>query len=57
MHLGYGNEKQNYELNGTVLAETTEEKDWGVLIDNDLKFSRHIKGVVAIAMGCTGLKN
>ena len=44
MHLGYGNEKQNYELNGTVLAETTEEKDLGVLIDNDLKFSRHIKG-------------
>ena len=29
MHLGYGNEKQNYKLNGTVLAETTEEKNRG----------------------------
>ena len=55
MHLGYGNEKQNYELNGTVLAETTEEKDLGVLIDNDLKFSRHIKGVVAKANRMIGL--
>ena len=49
MHLGYGNGKQEYELNGTVLSESREEKDLGVLIDNDLKFSRHIKGIVAKA--------
>ena len=55
MHLGYGNGKQEYELNGTVLSESREEKDLGVLIDNDLKFSRHIKGIVAKANRMIGL--
>ena len=39
MHLGYGNAKYEYELNNTTLSESTGEKDLGVLIDNDLKFS------------------
>merc|ERR1711872_845753 len=55
MHLGYGNAKQEYNLDGTVLLETKEEKDLGVLIDNDLKFSRHIKGIVARANRMIGL--
>ena len=45
MHLGYGNGKQEYELNAAFLSDSTEEKDLGVLIDNDLNFSRHIKGI------------
>ena len=45
MHLGYGNAKQEYNLDGTVLLETKEEKDLAVLIENDLKFSRHIRGI------------
>jgi len=46
MHLGYGNAKHEYELDGTFLAETTAEKDLGVLIDNELKFSKHIRSKV-----------
>ena len=55
MHLGYGNGKQEYELNGTVLTESKEEKDLGVLIYNDLKFSKHIKGIVGKANRMIGL--
>ena len=49
MHLGYDNGKHEYNLNGTTLLETTEEKDLGVLIDNKLKFSSIIKSIVAKA--------
>ena len=55
MHLGYGNYKHEYNLGGQKLAETTEEKDLGVLIDNDLKFTRHIRGIVAKANRMIGL--
>ena len=55
MHLGYDNGKHEYNLNGTTLLETTEEKDLGVLIDNKLKFSSHIKSIVAKANRMIGL--
>ena len=43
MHLGYNNPKYEYSLNDTVLMETTAEKDLGILVDRELKFSKHIK--------------
>ena len=49
MHLGYVNAKHEYELDGTTLAETIAEKDLGVLIDNELKFSKHIRSKVSQA--------
>ena len=49
MHLGYSNAKHEYELDGTTLDEMTEEKDRVVLIDNELKFSKHIKSKVSQA--------
>ena len=55
MHLGYGNTKHEYNLNGTVLLETEAEKDLGVIIDNKLKFEQHIKGIVAKANRMIGL--
>ena len=55
MHLGYGNNKHEYNLGGETLLETKEEKDLGVLIDNELKFSRHIRGIVAKANRMIGL--
>ena len=55
MHMGYGNDKHKYNLGGEELAETTEEKDLGVLIDNELKFTRHIRGIVAKANRMIGL--
>ena len=45
MYLGDNNPKHEYRLNGTVLEETVEERDLGVLVDNKLKFENHIKGV------------
>ena len=55
MYLGYDNAKHEYSLNGTTLAETEEEKDLGILVDNKLKFSRHIRGIVARANRMIGL--
>ena len=55
MHLGYDNGKHEYNLNGITLKETKEEKDLGVLIDKDLKFSSHIKSIVAKANRMIGL--
>ena len=55
MHLGYDNGKHEYNLNGTILSETIEEKDLGVLIDNKLRFSSHIKSIVAKANRMIGL--
>lgn len=55
MHLGYGNAKHEYSIGGETLSETTEERDLGVLIDNELKFTRHIRGIVAKANRMIGL--
>ena len=46
MHLGRTNPKNSYNMGVNNLTETTEEKDLGVLIDNELKFEKHIKGIV-----------
>ena len=55
MHLGYGNMKHEYNLNGSILAETKEERDLGVLVDNELNFSKHIRSIVAKANRIIGL--
>ena len=55
MHIGNGNPGHKNNLNGTVLAEMKSERDLGVVIDNELKFSKHIKGIVAKANRMLGL--
>ena len=55
MHIGYKNPKQVYSMNNTRLSETTELKDLGVLVDNELKFSPHIKTIAARANRMIGL--
>ena len=40
LHLGYGNIKQHYTLAGLNIEQTIEERDLGVVIDEDLKFRR-----------------
>ena len=47
MHFGNKNPKQSYCMGGyapagTVLQVVSEEKDIGVIIDNDLSFDTHI---------------
>ena len=40
MHVGYHNPKSNYVLQGQRLEETEAEEHLGLVITNDLKFSR-----------------
>ena len=37
MHMGKRNQKCRYEMNGTTLKETTEERDLGILVHNSAK--------------------
>ena len=53
--MGKKNPKNVYTMNGTNLAETTEEKDLGVTIDCRLEFDRHIKNIVAKANRTLGM--
>ena len=46
MHLGKTNPKHTYTMDGSNLTITTEEKDLGVLVDDKLKFDKHIRGIV-----------
>ena len=55
MHMGSGNPKHAYSMNNIRLKETKEQKDLGVLVDNELKFSKHIKNIVARANRMIGL--
>ena len=55
MHLGHSNPKHEYYMDGTILEMTTEEKDLGVLVDDKLGFSKHIKGIVNKANRMLGL--
>ena len=40
MHIGYRNPRSEYSLQGTVIESTEIEKDLGVVISSDLKFSK-----------------
>ena len=55
MHIGYDNPNHQYNLNGEILSSTTEEKDLGIVIDNELKFAKHIKSIVGKANRMIGL--
>ena len=55
MHLGRRNPKNVYRMDGKTLNETAEEKDLGVLIDNELDFGKHIKGIVGKANKILGM--
>ena len=55
LHLGYGNKRFNYSLNGTVLTEVQSEKDLGVLIDQTLKPSKQCSAAAAKANSILGI--
>ena len=57
MHQGNKNKKFNYEMEGIVLDKTTEEKDLGVWIDNELKFHKHVSAAVTKANQILGIAN
>lgn len=55
MYLGKDNKKFNYTINNTTLDEITQEKDLGVMIDNELKFDIHVERQVNKANAQLGL--
>ena len=58
MHLGKKNDKHNYIISeeGQIeLDETTEEKDLGIWVDNELGFKDHINKVVNKANSTLGM--
>ena len=55
MHLGRLNPGHKYTMGNAELTVTTEEKDLGVLVDNELHFGKHIKGIVNKANRMLGM--
>ena len=55
MHLGKRNPRHTYNMGGTNLAVSTEERDLGVLIDDQLDFDKHIRGIVNKANRMLGM--
>ena len=59
MHIGRTNGKQEYTMTidnkETIIEECTEEKDLGIIIDNELKFDRHIQEAVKKASKVLGM--
>ena len=55
MHLGKKNPKHTYNMGGSALAVTREERDLGVLIDDQLNFDKHIRGIVNKANRMLGM--
>ena len=39
MHFGTNNRREKYSINNTVLNDVKEERDLGVIVQNDLKVS------------------
>ena len=55
MHLGKWNPKHTYTMGGENLTVTTEEKDLGVIFDEELEFGKHIRVMVNRANRMLGM--
>ena len=55
LHLGSRNPKNDYHMKGMTLTVTTEEKDLGVIIDDELKFHKHVSAAVKKSSRMLGL--
>ena len=49
LHLGSNNQGSLYSMSGVLLAQATEERDLGVIVDVELKFRHHAAAAVAKA--------
>ena len=54
MHFGKNNPKRKYYMNNNEIKETTEEKDLGVIISNDLKSKKHVNILLSKANRLVG---
>ncbi len=55
MHLGSKISKAEYMMDGTTPESITEEKDLGVLIDDELKFHKHVSAAISKANHTLGI--
>ena len=55
LHLGSGNGRHRYLMQGTPLEQPSVEKDLGVLVDEQLKFRQHAAGAATKANQILGL--
>ena len=55
LHIGKNNRKYIYAMNGRELEQVNEEKDLGILIDNELKFHKHTAAVIKKANSILGM--
>ena len=47
LHAGHGNTGMNYEMGGTILSKTVEEKDLGVTMNANMKVSEQCRIVAS----------
>ena len=55
LHIGRNNNRTSYKMNNQELKQVREEKDLGVLIDEDLKFHKQTVAAVKKANSILGL--
>ena len=55
IHLGKSNPRHQYVMNDVTLESTADEKDLGVVVDEDLKFHLHVSKAVSKASRMLGL--
>ena len=55
MHIGHGNVKATYSMNGIILNEVSDERDLGVIVENNLKCSKQCAKVVNTANRIIGM--
>ena len=55
MHIEHSNPKHTYTMDGSELSTSTAERDLGVLIDDKLRFDKHIKAIVGKANRMLGM--
>ena len=57
MHIGKSQKKYPYYMNNQQLEEVTQEKDLGILINNDLKVSKQCQSTRSKATRILGIIN
>ena len=55
LHMGKNNKKLTYEMDGKKLKQVKEEKDLGVLVDDELKFHKQTSSAIKKANGVLGM--
>ncbi len=55
MNVGSKNSKTEYMMDGITLESVTEEKDLGVMLDDELKFHKHVSATISKANQTLGI--